>query len=242
MSDFKFRCSALGKIVSKSGKLTDTNKTYIQECFIGDKYKVHKEITSKYLDKGIACETEGLTLFNEAFYPSKLVLKNKKHFSNDFIVGTPDIIVGNVIADIKNAYDLFTFGKASLSWDYEWQLKGYMYLTGKTKATLFYCLIDMPDFLLAQEERKLFYSGGFLTTESPDYQEAVKELQRKYVYDYMSKEERFKFWDIELLDTDIKQIESSVTKSREYMDSLELDYQTNITKNKTLLNHLGVLV
>jgi hypothetical protein len=225
----------LGDIISKSGKLTEGNKTYIQKCWIENKYNIQSDIQSKYFDKGIACEQDGLMLFKEVFYPNKLVLKNRKHYSNDFIQGTPDVIVNHMLADIKNAYDIFTFAKASLTWDYEWQLKGYMYLIGLTESVLFYCLVDMPDFLLAKEEKDLFYKGNFLTTESPDYLEAVTELRKTFIYDYMAKDERFKTFNVELTDQDIEQIEDSVIISRKYMDSLESEYKERIEFNKNLL-------
>lgn len=236
MENFKFRCSSLGSIISKSGKLTDGNKTYIQKCWIENKYNVKSDIQSKYFDKGIACEQDGLMLFKEVFYPDKLILKNRKHFNNDFIQGTPDVIVNPMLADIKNAYNLFTFGNASLTWDYEWQLKGYMYLTGLKESVLFYCLVDMPDFLLIQEEKSLFYKGGFLTTESSDYCEAVVELRKTYIYDYMAKEERFKIFNVELTDSDIETIEYSVLQARDYMNQLETEYSNRIEYNQTLLN------
>lgn len=236
MENFKFRCSSLGSIISKSGKLTDGNKTYIQKCWIENKYNVKSDIQSKYFDKGIACEQDGLMLFKEVFYPDKLILKNRKHFNNDFIQGTPDVIVNPMLADIKNAYNLFTFGNASLTWDYEWQLKGYMYLTGLKESVLFYCLVDMPDFLLIQEEESLFYKGGFLTTESSDYCEAVVELRKTYIYDYMAKEERFKIFNVELTDSDIETIEYSVLQARDYMNQLETEYSNRIEYNQTLLN------
>lgn len=236
MNQYKFRCSSLGSIISKSGKLTDTNKSYIQKCWIESKYNIQSDIQSKYFDKGIACEQDGLMLFEEVFYPNKLILKNRKHYSNDFIQGTPDVIVNPILADIKNAYDIFTFAKATLTYDYEWQLKGYMYLTGLTESILFYCLVDMPDFLLAQEEKNLFYKGKFLTTESPDYLESVQELRKTFIYDYMAKEERFKVFNVKLNVLDIKEINNSVIQARNYMNSLEEEYQSRIKSNQNLLN------
>lgn len=238
MNDFKFRCSSLGSIISKSGKLTDTNKSYIQKCWIESKYNIKSDIQSKYFDKGIACEQDGLMLFKEVFCPNKLILKNRKHYSNDFIQGTPDVIVNPIIVDIKNAYDVFTFAKATLTYDYEWQLKGYMYLSGLTESILFYCLVDMPDFLLAEEEKKLFYKGRFLTTESPDYLEAVTELRKTYIYDYMAKEERFKVFNMVLTDDDIEKIQYSVNEARKYMDTLESEYLERIKFNRSLFSIL----
>ena len=243
MNQYKFRCSSLGSIISKSGKLTDTNKSSIQKCWIESKYNIKSDIQSKYFDKGIACEQDGLMLFKEVFCPNKLILKNRKHYSNDFINGTPDVIINPIIVDIKNAYDVFTFSKATLTYDYEWQLKGYMYLTGLTESILFYCLVDMPDFLLAKEEKNLLYKGNFLKTENPeenpDYLEAVKELRKTFIYEYMTKEERFKVFSVVLTDSDIEQIQYSVNEARKYMDPLESEYLERIKFNRSLFSILN---
>ena len=76
-SNYKFRCSALGNIVSKSGKFTDGNKTYIEEVFIGELYGVRKESYGKAIEKGKYCEEDGITMLNKAIYPGSIVIKNR---------------------------------------------------------------------------------------------------------------------------------------------------------------------
>src|SRR3954467_8564872 len=101
-SNYQFRCSALGKVVSKSGTLTDANKTYLSEVFIGEVYGIRRDITSKYFEKGIYQEEDGITLLQSALYPKKLVLKNKERLRNDFIHGEHDAKVDGIVYDIKN--------------------------------------------------------------------------------------------------------------------------------------------
>lgn len=234
--NYKFRCSSLGKIISKSGKLTDQNKTYLNDLFIGEIYKIQKEITSKYFEKGIICEQDGRDFLKEIFYPDRYVAKNRMRFSNDFIHGEPDVIMEDYIYDIKNAYDLFTFGKAHLSWEYEWQLKGYLYLLNREKGRLFYILADMPDTLLADEERKLFYQAKFTSTDSELYQKALEEVRKKYSYSHIPLECRFKVFNVELLETDIETINNSVKEARSYLSKLAKNYHEMITENKKYLN------
>ena len=234
-NDFKFRCSALGKVISKSGKLTEYNKTYIKECFIGDVYKVQKDIQSKYFEKGIACEQDGLQMLNDVLYKGQYLPKNKVEFENEYIKGTPDAVYKGKVYDIKNAYDLFTFGKAHLSWDYEWQVKGYLYLTHQKEGAIFYTLSDMPDYLISQEEKSLFYRGNYLTFESPDFQEACIELRKKYIYNYMSVSERFKLFPVQLTDCDVQIIEASVLNARSEMNNLYKAFLNQILDNKKLM-------
>jgi hypothetical protein len=234
-NDFLFRCSGLGNIISKSGKLTDGVKTYVEETFISYLYNVEKDISSKYLEKGNACEQEGIDMSNKIFCPNKFLTSYKKQNKNEFIIGTPDLVIKDFVVDIKNAYDLFTFGKAELSHKYIWQLKGYMWLLGLTKAKLMYVLIDMPDYLFAKEEKKLFYEGNFLTFESTDFMLACKDLKKKYMYDYLQFHERFKIWDVELTDQDVLTIQESVLVARKYMVELYIEHNLRLERNCNLL-------
>lgn len=233
--NYIFRASALGKIISKSGTLTDSNKTYLDELFIGQLYNVQKEVGSKYFDKGIACEQDGLDLLSKTLFKGIFIGKNKEQFKNDYTQGTPDTLVKNNVFDIKNAYDVFTFGKASLTWDYLWQVRVYMWLTGKTQGFIFYCLNDMPDFLLAAEEKKMFYSGGFVSMESPEYHNACTELRKKYIYDYMKPEERFKLFPVDFLKEHEEQIIEAVQNARKYLNTKLEEHKNRIEKNQNLI-------
>jgi len=232
-----FRASAIGKIISKSGKLTDGIKTHLEEVFIGQLYDVQKEIGSKYFDKGIACEQDGLDLLSKTLFKGLFVGKNKNQFSNGYAIGTPDTIVKDNVFDIKNAYDVFTFGKASLTWDYEWQVRTYMWLTGKKNGFIFYCLNDMPDFLLVGEEKKLFYSGGFMSIESESYQNACAELRKKYLYDYMKPEERFKLFEVEYSKEHQDMIIESVMGARKYLNQLSEQHSERIKGNLSIIKN-----
>ena len=156
-SKYKFRCSALGNIISKSGKMTQGVQTYLQEIFIEETTGIRKQVSSKYFDKGNLCEQNAMQILQEALYPNSFVRAFKTKLSNDFVQGTLDVDMPDYLYDIKNAYDRFTFGKAECSWDYEWQVKAYLWLKGKTKGRLFYTLCDMPEELIQEEEIKLFY-------------------------------------------------------------------------------------
>lgn len=212
-----FRCSSLGKIVSKSGKFTDTIKSYLDQYYTEKTYGVEKEINSKYFEKGKACEGLGIKLLNETLFKKDFLGHVQVEIENEFIKGKPDIVKRDFVIDVKNAYDCFTFEKRELSWENEWQLKGYMYLTNKTKSFIFHCLIDMPDFLLDDEINKLFWSGKFQDRNSSIFLDAVAELTKKYQYSNMSFEDRFKIYEVELTEYDIEVIQKSVMLSRQYL-------------------------
>ena len=235
------RCSALGKIITPSGKLTDGVKTHLEEVFISVKDGVQKEAYGKALEKGIACEDDGFKMLNEIFYPRQFVSKVKEPMENAFIKGTPDCIVpeaaGKRVTDIKNAYTRFAFGKMrKLPMDYYWQVKGYMLLHNLPLGRLFYCLNNMPDYMIADEERKLFYTARkWISMDDPDYLKACEELRAAHTYDNLPLEERFRFWDLERNAEDDERIIDAVKKARVYLNELAEEHRENVNKNRKII-------
>lgn len=234
--NYKFRCSSLGKIISKSGKMTQGVETYLRECFIGEVYGIKKEISSKYLSKGLFEEETGISLLNDIFYNGKLLLKNKERKEDLLINGETDCLSPDkIIHDIKNAWDLFTFAKAELSWDYEWQIKGYCQLWKVTKGRLFYCINNTPEHIIVEEEKRHFWSGGFLSMEDEKYLTGCEEIRKKHNHDRIPMSERFKFWDVNYTEADRVKIESSVVSARGYMNKLLEDHYDMIIKNLEII-------
>ncbi len=108
----KIRCSALGKIMtesrSKSEVLSQTAKTYIQELVLEDVYGIKKEFSSRYTDKGNIQEDESIELAARVL-DLPFCTKNDEYFENEFIKGTPDLILEDEIIDIKCSWDGTTF-------------------------------------------------------------------------------------------------------------------------------------
>lgn len=158
-----FRCSQLGKLMTeprnKTEKLSETAKSLCFELFIEHKYGRRKQVTSKYIEKGIAVEEAGITSYNIHLVQTtgqRVVLqKNTERRSNDYITGEPDIITPQ-LADVKSSWDIFTFMDAKygkLNKDYFWQLQGYMMLFGHEEADLVYTLQNTPDEIIERETR-----------------------------------------------------------------------------------------
>jgi hypothetical protein len=238
ISNFKFRSSALGNIITKSGKLTDGAKTYINDCFIGLIYNVKKEAYGKALDKGIATEEDVIKLINDSIYKGQLLIKVKEGAKNEWIMGTPDIIKDNIVYDCKSAWDLYTFGKADLTWIYEWQLKAYMFLYDLPKARLFYGIVNMPPQMIYSEQMSHFYRnpGKWVSMESPDYLDWCEEFEKANKYDHLPIEQRFKVWDINRSEEDDQRIIDSVKMARSYMGELYEKHLENIEKNIKLIS------
>ena len=155
MQNLRIRCSALGKIMGEPRKKTDIltqTKTYIESLVKQEIYDYKVEITSKYFDKGNMCEQDSIDLYNSVFFTNHK--KNTVRLFNEFIEGECDIIAPNEIIDIKTPWSKETFPALpddGINKDYEWQLRGYMWLYNKDNAALAYCLVDTPDSLIEWE-------------------------------------------------------------------------------------------
>jgi hypothetical protein len=190
MNNFKIRASATKSIMtnprSKSEKLSDTCKTYLEEWVKENIYGVRKNIKSKYLTKGISVEDEAIEYYSEI---EKLgfVLKNQDRFEDDFFTGTPDLIVGDTVYDFKSSWDCFTFPLFDTEPDksYWMQLQVYMELTGLRKAKLVYTLQNTPDELMFDEPMDYSNVPSHLRIKefSFDYDPEFIELVKQRVLD-----------------------------------------------------------
>ena len=222
-SKILFRCSQLGKLMteprSKSETLSETTKEYCREVYINQKYGRKKDITNKYIQKGLMVEEDSLTLLSR--YQHQFFVKNKERFVNEYICGTPDIILDDCIPDIKSSWDIFTFFKSKMepvNKDYYWQLQGYMWLTGRKHAQLIYCLVNTPDILINDQKRKFMWNAGILD-ENPITEEVFTEIERNCIFDDIPIEERIHIKNIEYHEEDIQRLQQRIIQCREYIMS-----------------------
>ena len=150
MKQFKIRCSAISQIMTrskvKSNPLSKTTESYLQEWLKEQIYGAQNFKGNKFTQKGLDVEDESINYVMEELNYDFLV-KNEDSFENDFLTGTPDVLTDDLVIDMKNSWDMFTFPlfeDAIPTKAYYYQLQGYMALTGKTKAKLIYTLMDTP--------------------------------------------------------------------------------------------------
>lgn len=211
--DFKIRCSQIGQIMtapkSKSDLLSKTTMTYIDEWMKEQIYGRSKKIESKYIDKGVQMEDEAIE-FITSYYPElPLLIKNERNFADDFMTGTPDLILDDEIIDIKCPFDCFTFPlfeKELPERNYYWQLQGYMNLTGTNKGSIIYVLMDTP---LSIVEREIKYNP-----------EKEDEIITYHSYGNIDSKYRVKRFDISRDDEAIELIKQRVIECRHYIKTL----------------------
>lgn len=241
-----FRCSSLGHIMTegKGSGLSETTTKHLIDVYVSNRYGRNDDIQGKYIEKGLAVEEDSITLYSRL--KKTFLIKNEKHFKNEWIKGTPDLFDKDPITlnffekdgsmvwdgkahelsvtDIKSSWDIYTFMRV-LSKDvnkmYYWQLQGYMDLSGASSATLAYCLVDTPAPLIEDEKRRLMWKMGVATSENPLYLEACDELEKAMTFGDIDMKERLIEFKIERNDADILRMHKRVEDCRIWLNEFE---------------------
>jgi hypothetical protein len=194
-SKILIRASSAGKLmtnaVGKSENMGETSKSYCKQLLKEHLYNRHKDIKSKYLEKGIEAEEDALTLYS--IYKKKQYDKNTTRLYNSFVTGLPDSIEWRTKTkakegiDIKCPYDLFTlpWSTDKLNSDYEWQAQCYMWLTGAEKWTIVYCLMNSLSYQITREKRYVFEKYGSPDQDDILYQAYIleaTEIEKMAIY------------------------------------------------------------
>lgn len=214
----KVRASQVGKIMPGVRKSwLKSTEDYLVELWVQETFGREKDVYSKYMEKGTRQEEEAITLLSEI--KAELFFKNEQDFENEWITGTPDILKGKVVRDVKCSWDIFTFistkyGK--LNQDYYWQLQSYMDLTGAEIAYLDYCLVDTPLNLIDKEKRNIEYNLEL--TNQQDLLAAKSEINRSMTYSDIPKKDRVYTIEIERNEDDIQRIHERVELCRQWIE------------------------
>ncbi|QRQ99746.1 hypothetical protein [Dyadobacter sandarakinus] len=222
-----FRCSRLGDLVTEAKKkgeeLGETAKTYIRQVWLEKEFGYKEEVLTDEMMKGHLCEQDSLGLV-QSVLKGEFRAKNTLKLKNEFIAGTPDIILKkeDVIEDVKSSWNLRTFTEAELIKNYFWQGQGYMWLTGKKNYRLIYCLVPTPEEILVETKKKIYYK--FNCDESnPHYIQMCAQIDHNNnVINSIPAANRIKVfefaYDQEKIDSLIKKIEAA----REHYKTLSL--------------------
>jgi hypothetical protein len=209
------------KADKEAGLLSKTAQRHLLDVYISNKYNRSKDIQTKQMKKGIEVEQESIDLLS--MYLKKPFVKNTERFSNKYITGLPDIIDDGII-DIKSSYDLWTFlGNIPDKLDnlYYWQMQSYMWLTGKTKATIAYCLVNTPDNIIQQEKYYLLKKLDVISEESPEFVREAMKLELNIKFDDIVMDERILMFEVNRNEDDILKIQYKVERAREYLIQIE---------------------
>jgi hypothetical protein len=210
----------LGQIMTndRSGKgMGKTAESYCETWLKEQLYGKKKEIQSKYMDKGVIMEDNSIDFIADQLGYG-LLLKNETFFENDYMTGTPDVILNDLVIDVKNSWDCFTFPifeNDIPNKDYWYQLQAYMILTGKEQSKLIYVLSDTPVNLIEREA--YFYAKN----NGMEYdKELLEKFTDKMTYTNVPENLKLKVFDISK-DTEIEsKIIERVKQCQEYINNL----------------------
>lgn len=163
MSELLFRCSSIGKLMTepktqKEGPLSVGAKTYIRELVAQDIFSVEFEVSSKQMEKGIACEPESIGLLNRV--RGLRLAKNTERKSNAWLTGECDLYDAERRRghDLKTSWSIATFPITTADCEdklYFFQMQGYMDLWDADEWSVDYALVDTPERLIGYEPLQL---------------------------------------------------------------------------------------
>lgn len=178
-----------------------------------------KDIKAKYLEKGLAVEEQGITMYT--MFTGKMFRKNKIRKENEWIEGELDFEDEEYTYDNKSPWDIFSFDQVAykkLNPTYLWQQKGYMWLFGKKKGKLIYTLINTPRPLIEKEKIQLKYD---FIGDANDLEEAYAEIEKNHIYDDLPLKRKIRIFDIELEDGDTDRIKKCIEDCRWYLNNYD---------------------
>lgn len=185
-------------------------------------YNRSKYYSNKYTEKGLIVEDHALDLASEVLGYGLLV-KNEQRFNNDYIEGTPDNLQPDHVIDVKSSWDFSTFPvfeEENPNKDYDWQLEGYMDITGRDKARLIYCLLDTPINIIEREARHYSYANGYGDLTQDLYDEFLQRMTYKDVPDNL----KVKAFDQRRNEENVRQIYERVKLCRKFIEEIITEF------------------
>lgn len=204
----------------EAGNLAETVKTLIKDIWLYDNYGYKEEPITDPMLKGMLAEQDSITLTQKVL-GGEFRKKTRINLSNDYITGTPDVVLSNCVEDIKTSFDISTFFNAEINKLYEYQLRGYMELTGLKEARLIYCLVNTPSEIVAEMKKRVWFRFS-CDEQNDDYIRISQQIEKNHLFDHIPEEKRIKVFEIkhdrEKMDIIYKKIE----RCREFYKTLSL--------------------
>lgn len=216
MKEFKIRASSCGKLMGKKG-IGKTGESYLNRWMIEQIFERRQEFSNKYTQKGDLAENGSIEFIKESLGLDGIKKYEGKEFMSEFMRGTPDVIMNDVIIDVKNSWDCFTFpffAKEVPNMDYYWQAQVYMDLVGIDKYLLIYILSDTPQYLI---ERESFYwckENGYEDKEG----DMLRRFENRMTYSDIEDKDRIRVFEIDKNQEDIDLIKERVEVARNYIN------------------------
>jgi hypothetical protein len=204
----------------KAGNLSETTKSYIKELWLYNNFGYKEDVMTEEMYKGLLVEDDSLKLV-QSNLGGNFRIKNIKNFTNNYISGTPDIILDDVIEDVKSSFTIKTFFNSELSKDYYTQGQCYMALTGIKKYRLIYCLVETPSNIVCELKKRIYYKFDCDETNS-DYIRISQQIEKNHDISLIEQKKRTKVFSFDYDEAFIENLYNKVEKAREYYNTLSL--------------------
>lgn len=220
----KFRCYRVGELMTESrikGQLSETAKSFIIDTYLQNEYGYNEPVSTIPMRKGLMMEANSLKLIDSVLKDKQLRITSQKRaeanmvvkYENDYLIGTPDVVLYDTIEDIKISDSIGTFIKSYLKPVYYWQLQAYMKLTGRKKARLIYCLLPDPVEIMEAKIRNLSYQFDNAEEIVCRNNEAIIKIPS---------DKRVKIFNFDFNADDIQRLYARIEQAREYYNELKL--------------------
>lgn len=227
-SEITFRASQVGRLMTDpklnadklAGNLGQTAKSYIEEIWLHKEFGYKEEIMTDEMLKGLICEQDSMELVQQVL-GGEFRVKNRKNFKNDYLIGTPDIVLTDSIEDLKTSFTVKTFFNSEFNSIYYWQGQVYMELTGVKHFRLIYCLVNTPEEIVLDLEKRLYYKFS-CDEDNPHYKLWVEQIRKNHNFDNIPAKNRIKVFEFVYNPEDIEKMYRKIDKAREYYKSLTL--------------------
>lgn len=187
--------------------LSDTCISYLmaEYAWITEKMvSVTREIMDvPQMAKGTIVERDSLKLLSKVdgtFYnANENEDGERERISNEYLSGEVDAYVGGsimtatVIPDVKSIWDYPTFlckTQEPLTIANDWQVKGYMDISGAQQGFIANCLIDTPDHIIQSVKWKLLSKLNVATEESPVFKSKWEIIERSMLFSHIPEHKR----------------------------------------------------
>lgn len=246
MTDFSktlIHCSSLGKLMTeprnKSDKeannLSETAKNHLIEVYAEVLYDFKRDNSNKYTNKGNVCEPKAILELSD--FTGIFMQKNESKVSNDWFVGTPDVIVEEkrIIFDTKCCYDWITLLeniKDGVLDENHAQIQGYLDCLGWDTGYIAKILLDHPEEDIEREKYRLFTQGNYISEESPEFVAKWDKMESMFRFEQFSINERLLLFRVDKDDDFIQKAKLKVEKSRLFLKDF---YQKHVNWNKNFV-------
>ena len=227
MDKLLFRCHNAGalltepKLKSEAGQLRQTAKTMIEAMWLKNTFGYREIVTTDEMTKGLRLEQESMALAQQVL-GGAFRSKNRETFKNDFIIGTPDIILTDYVEDIKTCYNLRTFFEAEPTKLYLTQAQCYMALTGRKSYRLIYCLVPNTYEAIIKECERVAWQYG-RDYENADYIDHCTQIKlNNDCIKSIPPMQRVKIFEFSYDETVMDMLYRKIELAREYYKTLSL--------------------